>query len=178
MSAVIVLNADGAAIDVASVKRAIGYIVRGKAVMVEAVEDSFFRSPGSDVVVAVPRVVKFTEQVEHETYTGEMSWSRGRMLARDCYTCAYCGEWGNTVDHILPRSRGGKDTWRNTITSCQKCNNKKDNRTPEEAGMPLLFEPKPVFRSEIILLDMAATGADLNAIGIMVETDRKVLVSA
>jgi 5-methylcytosine-specific restriction endonuclease McrA len=166
VTAVIVLNADGTAIDVASVKRAIGYIIRGKAEIVESVGDVVFRSPKNETVVAVPRVVKFIEQVEYETYVGEMSWSRGRMLARDCYTCAYCGEWGNTVDHILPRSRGGKDTWRNTITSCQQCNNKKDNRTPEEAGMPLLFEPKPVLRAETIMLEMAATGADLEALGI------------
>lgn len=180
MSAVIVLNADGSAIDVTSVKRAIGYLVRGKAVAIESVPDSYFRAPSCSVAVAVPLVVQFTVQVAHDSYKGELSWSRARMLSRDCYTCAYCGEWGNTVDHILPRSRGGKDTWRNTITSCQKCNNKKDDCTPEEANMPLLFEPKPLMRSETMMLEMAAIGVDLVALGIdaSVEVEVRETVSA
>ena len=63
--------------------------------------------------------------------------------ARDNHTCAYCGEKAHTVDHIIPQDPkyGGKDSWDNCISACQRCNNRKRNRTPEEAGMKLLFQP-------------------------------------
>ena len=64
------------------------------------------------------------------------------ILTRDSFRCAYCGKKGDTVDHIIPQSRGGQNTWENLITSCQKDNNRKANRTPEEAGMVLLFKPE------------------------------------
>lgn len=64
------------------------------------------------------------------------------ILTRDSFKCGYCGGKGDTVDHIHPQSRGGENTWENLITACQRCNNKKANRTPEESGMPLLFKPE------------------------------------
>jgi len=56
---------------------------------------------------------------------------------RDNFTCVYCGNYGDTVDHIFPKSRGGKNTWGNYATACQPCNGKKGNKTPEEAGLPV-----------------------------------------
>ena len=67
-----------------------------------------------------------------------------RIRERDFYTCAYCGKHGDTVDHIIPRSKGGKNTWDNLITCCGACNRRKADRTPIEAGMKLLYEPEPV----------------------------------
>lgn len=64
------------------------------------------------------------------------------ILTRDGFQCAYCGGKGTTVDHITPQSKGGENTWENLITACQECNNRKGNRTPEEAGMKLLFQPE------------------------------------
>jgi 5-methylcytosine-specific restriction endonuclease McrA len=65
--------------------------------------------------------------------------------ARDNYVCAYCGEKYPhkymTVDHIFPQHRGGKDSWENCITACKSCNNAKGGKTPEEAGMKLLYQP-------------------------------------
>ena len=82
-------------------------------------------------------------------------WSRGAVLERDGFRCAYCGvRLGDryrgrtftrqdvTIDHILPVSRGGKNTWGNTVCSCAACNQRKGSRTPHEAGMRLLWEPK------------------------------------
>lgn len=60
---------------------------------------------------------------------------RRMVLARDGYVCQYCGSYGNTIDHIVPRSRGGQNTWGNLCCACKKCNNEKSDRTPEEAGM-------------------------------------------
>ena len=70
--------------------------------------------------------------------------SRKNVIKRDNYQCQYCGKAKSdlTIDHVLPRSRGGKDTWENLVTACHSCNSKKGNRTPEEAGMRLLNKPK------------------------------------
>ena len=67
------------------------------------------------------------------------------LFARDRYMCAYCGEVFNpralTIDHVIPKSRGGQNVWTNTVAACDRCNQKKDNRTPEEAKMYLLYVP-------------------------------------
>ncbi|MGB9702325.1 MAG: HNH endonuclease [Candidatus Kapaibacteriota bacterium] len=70
--------------------------------------------------------------------------TRKNIMKRDGMQCQYCGKKHIqlTVDHILPKSRGGKDEWENLVTACYECNNKKGNRTPEEAGMKLLSIPK------------------------------------
>jgi hypothetical protein len=75
-------------------------------------------------------------------------WSKPGVLRRDNWTCGYCGKHEPahprqfTVDHIIPKVVGGKNTWGNTICSCLKCNRKKGGRTPHQAKMPMLWEPK------------------------------------
>jgi 5-methylcytosine-specific restriction endonuclease McrA len=82
-------------------------------------------------------------------------WSRRRVLIRDGYRCIYCGAGVGerhrgrvltrgdfTVEHLIPRSRGGRNTWGNTACACRWCNNRKADRTPHEAGLRLLWEPK------------------------------------
>jgi 5-methylcytosine-specific restriction endonuclease McrA len=83
---------------------------------------------------------------------------------RDSYTCGYCGVKSGmmnrgkvlnkndfSIDHIIPRSRGGKDTWTNTICACAACNHRKGNRLPHEAGMRLLWEPKTPRTSYLVI---------------------------
>ncbi|MFO7524189.1 MAG: HNH endonuclease [Ignavibacteriaceae bacterium] len=69
--------------------------------------------------------------------------TRRNILRRDGYKCAYCGrgDLPLTVDHIIPRARGGDDVWENLISACTKCNNKKGDRTPDEARMALIYRP-------------------------------------
>ena len=71
--------------------------------------------------------------------------TRKNVIWRDDRQCQYCSnhfeEEQLTIDHVIPRSRGGKNSWSNLVTACKKCNQKKGNRTPEEAGMPLLKKP-------------------------------------
>jgi len=78
------------------------------------------------------------------------------LFGRDRHLCAYCGdpvlEVKATRDHIIPVSRNGKNTWMNCVTACKACNGKKDNRTPEEAGMPLLYVPYVPDRTEALIL--------------------------
>lgn len=82
--------------------------------------------------------------------------NRKNILKRDSYKCAYCGrsDLPLTVDHIIPRARGGEDTWENLVAACLTCNNRKGNRTPEEANLKLKVKPyKPshiVFMSNIV----------------------------
>ena len=68
--------------------------------------------------------------------------SRRGVLRRDEHRCAYCGGHAATVDHVLPRSRGGPDTWDNLVACCVRCNNLKGDRTPEEKGWTLRVRPR------------------------------------
>jgi 5-methylcytosine-specific restriction endonuclease McrA len=74
----------------------------------------------------------------------EISLSRRNILHRDNYICQYCGvkQHDLTIDHIIPRSRGGLDSWDNVVAACLKCNVKKGDRTPKESGMPLSCVPR------------------------------------
>jgi 5-methylcytosine-specific restriction endonuclease McrA len=79
--------------------------------------------------------------------------SRNLILKRDNFTCQYCGADRNlTIDHVLPQSRGGKDTWENLVACCYTCNNAKDNRTPEEWGVPLRSNPHAPFSRFLLTL--------------------------
>ena len=82
--------------------------------------------------------------------------SRRLLFARDRHLCAYCGavcHFGDlSMDHIVPASRGGGDTWNNLVTACRPCNQRKANRTPHEACMPLLYVPYAPNRYEDIIV--------------------------
>ena len=67
--------------------------------------------------------------------------SRRGVLRRDDHRCGYCGKSATTIDHVLPRSRGGRDTWENLVACCLRCNNVKSDRTPAEMGWELRFTP-------------------------------------
>jgi len=75
----------------------------------------------------------------------DIKFTRENVFHRDNQKCAYCGRKFKmsdlTIDHIVPKSKGGNNSWKNTISSCKSCNNKKADRTPKEAGMRLLFQP-------------------------------------
>jgi 5-methylcytosine-specific restriction endonuclease McrA len=75
-------------------------------------------------------------------YSQGPGWSRPGVIQRDEGRCAYCGGHATTVDHILPRSRGGKNTWSNTVAACGPCNQRKSDRAPDEAGMVLRVTPR------------------------------------
>lgn len=87
---------------------------------------------------------------------GAPALTNKRLFARDDHLCLYCGnEFTDTLltrDHVIPSSRGGKDIWTNVVTACRRCNNAKDDRTPEEAGMPLLALPFAPNHAENLIL--------------------------
>jgi 5-methylcytosine-specific restriction endonuclease McrA len=111
----------------------------GKAEIVQKDDKKFVRSVKTNFPwPSVIRISKFVK-VPYK----KVILSRKNILRRDNYKCAYCGrsDLMLTVDHVIPKARGGTDTWENLVTACTKCNNVKGDRTPEEADMKLLFRP-------------------------------------
>jgi 5-methylcytosine-specific restriction endonuclease McrA len=93
--------------------------------------------------VRVPRIVRL---LDYERFpVGRVNFSRRNVLARDEYRCQYCGHRAAgrelTLDHVIPRSRGGKHCWTNVVAACYRCNDRKGRMTPREANMHLLREP-------------------------------------
>lgn len=146
-------------LSVITVPRAINLLLAGKAVVVEqtgqflkTVKDQF----PVPSVIALRTYVNVPRRKAH--------WSRKGVLMRDNYICIYCGvrpgavlkgkvlsKADFTVDHILPRSRSGKDQWTNTACACYQCNHRKGNRLPHEAGMRLRWEPKTPRTSYLVI---------------------------
>ncbi len=133
---VIVLNADLQILHKVSIQHAIRMIVRGVAEVHEAADElmGIFLKPIS------VRLLKYV--VTTWRYQRQPKWSKNGVLRRDNYKCAFCSGKATTIDHIVPRSQGGKNSWKNTIAACSPCNNKKADRTPDQAKMPLLFAAK------------------------------------
>jgi len=135
---VLVLNRDFSALTVCSVHRAVVLIHLHKAELVEALPGHFMRSPSTSF--PWPSIVRLKMYVR--VPYRRIMLSRKNILRRDGFRCQYCGNRDQlTVDHVVPKSRGGKDTWKNLVTACTSCNNKKGSRTPEEARMPLRRQP-------------------------------------
>lgn len=138
MQAVLVLNADLGPLHRVSLRHAIRMLCRGVAEVHEAEPDIRYGPWGMPTVVKLVRYI-----VTKWRYTAGPSWSRAGVLRRDNFTCSYCNSrTGITVDHVIPTSKGGKNTWTNTVASCDSCNQRKGNRTPQEAGMVLLVKPQ------------------------------------
>jgi 5-methylcytosine-specific restriction endonuclease McrA len=126
-----------------TLNRAVVLVLQDKAVVELAHPELRMRAAAVDM--PAPRVIRLCRYVR-VPFRRHAPWSRRGVLLRDRHRCAYCGGRATTVDHLVPRSRGGQDTWLNTVASCARDNHRKADRTPEEAGMPLLrqpFEPSP-----------------------------------
>ncbi len=136
---VLVLNAAYEVLGLASVKRGVLLVLSGTAEMLEESGDHL-HTPSTQI--PVPSVIRLKRMVKRPQSRAALN--RRNILRRDRYTCQYCGRQGGelTVDHILPKSRGGRSTWENLVTACRTCNLKKGGRTPEEAGMRLLRPPR------------------------------------
>ena len=96
------------------------------------------------VLVMNDKATVLASDGEHPVFGIHDAWDRPSVivLRRDGNRCAYCDAHATTIDHVLPRSRGGADTWENLVACCLKCNNIKGDRTPAEMRWELLFTPK------------------------------------
>lgn len=142
---VLVLNASYEPLHSVEVRHAIRMLVRGVAVVEEAVEGRRFGH------FPMPKVLRLVRYVAMRWRHGRRPpWGKRGLYQRDRGLCAYCGRPGNSVDHVVPRSRGGGTTWENTVVACNPCNNRKRDRTPAEAGMRLLVQPHVPRWAELI----------------------------
>lgn len=144
------------------IERAIHYIATGKVAWALGEEamtvHGGFRRDGARSQLIVPPVIALAKSEAMVRHMGALPLSHDNTLLfrRDLNLCAYCGEeFGRgmlTRDHILPRARLGRDVWTNVVTACRACNMHKGCRTPEEAGMPLLYVPYEPCRFEHFIL--------------------------
>lgn len=143
-SNVLVLNLDYEPISVIKVKRAIILTLLGKAELVETYDGKRIRSVSMSL--PLPSIVRLHRYIHLKNR--DIPLTRRNILRRDGYTCQYCGskEGPMTVDHIIPKKYGGRDTWENLVCACTECNAKKGDHKPDEVGMKLLKKPrKPHF---------------------------------
>jgi 5-methylcytosine-specific restriction endonuclease McrA len=139
---VLVLNATYEPIHVCSVRRAAVLLLKAKAELVET-GDRVLHSERLElerpVVIRLVTYVRIPRDVHRRKIT------RKAVLARDAWTCQYCGRerGGLTVDHVIPRSRGGESVWENIVASCAPCNRRKGNRLPREIQMHPKTTPRP-----------------------------------
>lgn len=123
-------------------KRAITWVVSGRAAVVEEYDDRVIRSPSQ--VFPMPSVIRFLHRVVGLFRRG-VKFNRKNVWLRDKGKCQYCGERVSqnkfTFDHVVPRDQGGTTKWQNIVVSCSTCNQRKSNQTPEQAGMILRTKP-------------------------------------
>lgn len=135
---VLVLNASYEPLGVISMERAVTLVVMNEAFIVQDTGREF-RSPSLSIME--PSVIVLRKMIKQDR-TRTVPLSRKALFARDHYECAFCEDGkAETIDHVFPRSRGGKHEWKNVVASCAKCNHYKADRTPEEAGLTLRWIP-------------------------------------
>lgn len=150
MVAVLLLNASYEPLAVIPKRRALSLLMRE---VVDAATEEVVALVGSAATLEIPTVLRLRRYVNVPQRGA--SWSRRAVLRRDSFTCIFCGvqpgdrQNGSilrhldfSVDHIVPKSRNGRNSWTNTACACSSCNNRKGNRLPHEAGMRLRWEPK------------------------------------
>jgi 5-methylcytosine-specific restriction endonuclease McrA len=137
--AVLVLNATYEPLHFTNARRAVTLLLAGKAEAVEA-SPRVIRSPSR--AFALPAVIRLAVFIR-KPFLDRVAFNKKNILRRDGYTCQYCNRRGErlTVDHIVPRSRGGDTSWTNVVAACLRCNLKKGNRLLDESGMRLLRDP-------------------------------------
>jgi 5-methylcytosine-specific restriction endonuclease McrA len=150
MVGILLLNASYEPLAVIPKRRALSLLIRN---VVDGVTEEAVALTSIANTCHIPTVLKLRRYVNVPQRGAR--WNRHNVFKRDNFTCIYCGVRPGdrrngrilrcndfTLDHVLPRSRGGRNTWTNTACACATCNGRKGNRTPHEAGMSLLWEPK------------------------------------
>ena len=137
---VLVLNQTYEPLNICRVRRALVLMQRGRAEMLEN-GAGFVHSAAS--TFPVPSVIKLAHMIKR--HRPQRKLTRFEIFHRDRYACQYCGRETRqlTIDHVIPRYRGGEHTWENMVSACVPCNHHKAGRTPSEAGMKLITSPSP-----------------------------------
>jgi 5-methylcytosine-specific restriction endonuclease McrA len=135
----LVLNAGFEPLAVVSFRRALVLVMTQKATVLQA--DAEHPVLATTAAFDRPSVIVLTRYVRMP-HQRQIPVSRRGVLRRDSHRCAYCGKAASTIDHVQPRSRGGRDTWENLVACCLRCNNIKSDRTPAEMNWSMRFVPK------------------------------------
>ena len=135
---VLVLNQSYEPLNICRVRRAVVLLYRGKAEMLENGMGSIHAA--SDMF-PIPSVIKLEHLIKRPRT--EKKFTRLGVFYRDNYTCQYCAKESHelTLDHVIPRYRGGEHTWENVVSACVPCNRRKAGKTPEQARMKLIHQP-------------------------------------
>lgn len=138
-SPVLVLNQSYEPLNLCRIRRAVVLVFRGKA---EVLENSRGEIHSVTRVFPIPSVIRLVYMVKRPRHQRKLT--KLELFNRDQYTCQYCGRQTKelTLDHVIPRRRGGEHTWENVVSACKVCNRRKGGRTPQEAGMKLIRQPR------------------------------------
>ena len=152
MNHVLVLNASYEPLNVCSTRRAHVLVWKGKAEVVERYDEPLRTSTNTYVRPHVIRLVSYVRVPR----SVKRRISRRALFARDGWRCAYCGTASSrlTLDHVVPRSKGGESIWENVVAACAPCNHRKGDRTVEEARMELRVRPRPP--APVLFIHLAA----------------------
>ena len=157
MNQCVLLNADYSFLNVVNWKRAMCMMSKGKVQVIKHSE-RLIRTAGG-VAIKVPAVMRLIKLIR-TLYINRVPFSKKNVLIRDGFKCAYCG--GNhkrlTLDHIIPKSRNGRTTFENCVSSCLPCNNKKGGKTPSEAQMYLKVKAYQPTIAEFLRLKVKKLG--------------------
>jgi len=147
MEKVLVLNSDYSPLNITSVRQGFKLVYKGKAEVLKS-DDNPIVAGYKEFVR--PLIIRLLNYVKFRMRT--LRVNRKRIYERDHNKCGYCSStWNLTIDHIIPKSRGGDNSWSNLVTCCYSCNLRKADRTPEEANMKLLIKPyEPSVSSRIL----------------------------
>ncbi len=145
MGRALVLNASHQPLAVVTARRAVVLVLKDKAEVLES-NGLVFRS--ERLLIEAPSVVRLRHfvRVPHRAHA---PLTRRGVFARDGWVCQYCGAPAENLDHVVPRSKGGEHSWENVVAACRRCNARKENRRPEDAGLRLArmpFAPPDGFR--------------------------------
>lgn len=136
---VLVLSQSYEAVNICHVRRAIVLLLRGKA---EMLENGLGFIHSADDIFPIPSVIKLAFMVKRPRH--ERKLTRFGVFHRDHYICQYCARKSHqlTIDHVIPRNQGGEHTWENVVSACVSCNRRKAGRTPKQANMKLIRQPR------------------------------------
>ncbi|WP_285500793.1 HNH endonuclease [Actinokineospora sp. NBRC 105648] len=136
---VLLLNTTFEPLTALSLRRAVVLVVCGKAEVVHGDPAGMVVHSATSSVV-IPSVIRLSSYVR-VPYRGRVPLTRAGLMHRDRYRCAYCGGRAETIDHVIPRSRGGQHTWQNCVACCAKCNHRKADKMLAELGWRLRVVP-------------------------------------
>lgn len=137
MEKVLVLNSDYTPVNITNINRAIKLIIKEKA---EIVKEGKKILRSEKIHFKTPIIIRLLNYVKIKFF--KVVLTKRNILIRDGFKCVYCGNHKDlTLDHLIPKSKGGKNDWYNLVTCCDTCNKKKGDKTPDEAGMTLLRKP-------------------------------------